>query len=122
VLITLKLPRINQLMTVAGIRRIHAAEGDFLNLGAKLLDLTIDLSSVAPNDCPPISVYRLAMRDRVWLRRLVVSPGDDVAVGAELACFTTEADEPITGTPGRAARITVAGILDETNWWGAARP
>jgi hypothetical protein len=49
VLITLKLPRTNQHMTVAVIKRIHDAEGDFLNLGAKRLDLSIDLSSVAPN-------------------------------------------------------------------------
>ena len=52
-LIVLTLPRINEHMTVAEIQTIHAAEGQFLDLGAKLLDLSIDLSSVAPHDCPP---------------------------------------------------------------------
>jgi len=115
-LITLTLPRINQHMTVAVIRRIYAAEGEFVNIGAKLMDISIDLSSVAPHDCPPISLYRFAMRDRIWLRRLAVSPGDDVVVGADLAYFTTDANEPVTAMPGRAARVTVAGILDTTNW------
>ena len=118
-LITLTLPRINQHMTVAVIGRIYAAESDFLNIGAKLMDLSIDLSAVAPHDCPPISRYRIVLRDRVWVRRLVVSTGDDVAPGADLAIFSTEADEPITGPPGRAARVTVAGILDLESWEGA---
>ena len=121
-LITLTLPRINPLMTVAMIRKIHAVEGEFLAIGAKLMDLIVDLSSVAPHDCPPISLYRIAMRDRVWLRRLDVSEGGSVEVGASLAGFSTEANEPLTGAPGRAARITVAGILDQTNWWSAAPP
>lgn len=121
-LITLTLPRINPLMTVAVIRKIYAVEGAFLSMGAKLMDLSVDLSSVVPHDCPPISVYRIAMRDRVWLRRLDVSEGGSVEVGASLACFTTEADEPLAGIPGRAARITLAGILDQTNWWDAAPP
>ena len=121
-LIRLALPRVNQHMTVAVIRRIYVAEGDFVSLGSKLMDLSIDLSSVMPHDCPPISVYRFAMRDKAWLRRLVVSPGDDVAVGADLAYFSTEANEPITETPGRAARITIAGILDQADWWSEARP
>jgi len=118
-LISLTLPRINQHMTVALVRRIYAAEGDFVTLGSKLMDLSIDLSAVAPHDCPPISLYRIVLRDRVWVRRLAVSAGDDVAAGADLATFSTEADEPITGSPGRAARVTVAGILDLESWEGA---
>ena len=118
-LIVLTLPRINEHMTVAEIQTIHAAEGQFLDLGAKLLDLSIDLSSVAPHDCPPISLYRIAMRDRVWLRRLDVAAGVAVEPGATLACFTTEANEPLDTAPLRNARITIAGILDQTDWWSA---
>lgn len=121
-LIALTLPRINQHMTVAVIRRIYAAEGELLSLGAKLLDLTVDLSSILPHDCPPISLYRMAMRDRVWLRRLAIAHGDTVEVGANLACFTTEPGEPLIGMPGRAARVTVAGIIDQASWWSGVRP
>jgi hypothetical protein len=122
VLLTLALPPINQLMTVAVIRKIYGKEGDFLTIGAKLMDIAVDLSSVAPHDCPPISFYRIALRERAWLRRLDVAPGGEAVVGASLACFSTEAEEPLTGTPGRAARITLAGILDQTPWWSGAAP
>lgn len=121
-LLALTLPRINPLMTVAVIQKVYATEGELLTVGAKLMDLRVDLSSVAPHDCPPISYYRIAMRDRAWLRRLDVSAGGNVGVGASLACFTTEADEPLEGAPGRAARITLAGILDQTNWWSGTPP
>jgi pyruvate/2-oxoglutarate dehydrogenase complex dihydrolipoamide acyltransferase (E2) component len=121
-LILLTLPRINEHMTVATIREIHAAEGEFLGPGAKILDLLVDLSSIAPHDCPPISLYRIAMRDKAWVRHLAVSRGDTVPVGTDLARFTTEPDEPLTGAPARAARITVAGIIDQTDWWSAEQP
>ena len=82
----------------------------------------VDLTSVAPHDCPPVSLYRIALRDRVWLRRLDVTEGGSSQAGASLAVFTTEVDEPLAVAPGRAARITIAGILDQTNWWGTATP
>jgi pyruvate/2-oxoglutarate dehydrogenase complex dihydrolipoamide acyltransferase (E2) component len=121
-LILLALPRINQYMTVGTIKKIHAAEGEFLSPGAKLLDLLVDLSSIAPHDCPPISLYRVSMRDRAWLRQLAVSPGDTVAVGTDLARFTTEPGEPLTGVPARQTRITIAGIIDQTDWLSAGPP
>jgi hypothetical protein len=109
-------------MSTALIRTVYAAEGSALDIGAKLLDLTIDLSSVVAHDCPPISHYRIAIRDRGWLRRLLVAPGDNIETGAVMAQFTTEPDEPLDGGPARAMRITVAGILDQSDWWDAGDP
>jgi hypothetical protein len=120
-LLTLTLPRINEYMTSAAIRVIYAGIGESLNLGAKLLDLSIDLGAVAPHDCPPVSLYRIALRDRVWLRRLTVAPGDDIEVGAIMAYFSTQAEEPLDGEAVRAVRITIAGILDSSDWWSAVR-
>ena len=120
-LLTLKLPRINAYMNTALITKIYAAEGISLNVGAKLLDLTIDLSAAAPHDCPPVSHYRIALRDRAWLRRLTVALGDNVEVGAKMAQFTTEPDEPLDGESVRAVRVTIAGILDQSDWWSADR-
>lgn len=116
-LLNLTLPRINELMTTAVVRTLHAEVGAALTLGAKLLDLSIDLSAAMPHDCPPLSLYRIAMRDRVWLRKLAVAPGDDIEVGALVALFSTEADETLEAEPARAARVTIAGILDESDWW-----
>ena len=116
-LLNLTLPRINEQMTTAVIKTIHAGVGTALPLGAKLLDLSIDLSAVLPHDCPPVSMYRIALRDRVWLRKLVVAPGDEIAVGAAMALFTTEAEEPLDSEPARAVRVTIAGIIDPSSWW-----
>jgi hypothetical protein len=117
VLLTLPLPRIGEYMTSAVIKKLHAAEGTALTPGAKLLDLTVDLSAAVPHDCPPISHYRVTLRDRVWLRRLAVAAGDEVEIGETLARFTTEPDEPLDGDPVRAVRVSLAGILDTSDWW-----
>jgi hypothetical protein len=115
-LLNLTLPRINEHMTSAVIETIYAEVGTALPLGAKLLDLSIDLSAVMPHDCPPVSLYRVALRDRVWLRKLAVAPGDDIAIGAAVALFSTEPDESLDGDPARAVRVTIAGILDSLGW------
>lgn len=120
-LLTLTLPRINDYMTTAVIKKIHAAAGASLTVGANLLDLSVDLSAVLPHDCPPVSLYRIALRDRVWLRRLDVAPGDEVEIGAALAQFSTELEEPLRGEPARAVRISLAGIIDHSDWWADGR-
>jgi hypothetical protein len=116
VLLNLTLPRINPEMTAATIDRVLIALGDAVPLGGKLLDLTVDLSAAAPHDCPPISHYRLVSRDRVWLRRLDVSPGSAPEVGTSLGLFSTEPDEPLTGPPARLLRFAVASIIPQSSW------
>ena len=112
-LLNLTLPLINPYMTTAVIDRFHAAVGTAMPVGSKLLDLTIDLSVAAPHDCPPIGHYRLMVRDRVWLRRLGVALGDEPEVGANLALFSTEPDEPLDGTPVRQVRVAIVGIIPQ---------
>ena len=121
-LLSLARPRINEYMTTAVIRKIYAAEGDALNLGAKLLDLSVDLSAVAPHDCPPVSLDRIALRDRVFLRRLCVAPRDELPIGAALAQFSTEPDEALDREPARTVRITLAGIVYPNEWWEGNAP
>ena len=116
-LLTLTLPRNNGLMISAVVETIHAAVGSELAPGAKVMDLTVDLSAVAAQDCPPISLYRIVFRDRAWLRRVAVARGEDAAVGALLAQFSTDPDEPLDGEPTRAVRIMIAGILAQAERW-----
>jgi hypothetical protein len=116
-LLLLTLPRINEYMTSATVATIHGAVGMPLPLGAKFLDLIVDLSAVAPHDCPPASMYRIALRDRVWVRKLAVAAGDEIAVGAVVALFTTAPDESLEGEPVRPVRVTVAGIIDSASWF-----
>ncbi len=93
-----------------------------LGLGARILDLSVDLSAAVAHDCPPISHYRIVLRERAWLRRLCVKPGAQVAADEVLAQFSTDPDEPLDGEPGRAVRVSIAGILDQSDWWSADGP
>lgn len=115
-LLNLTAPRINAYMTTAIVDAVHAAVGQALPVGGKLIDLTVDLSAAAPHDCPPIAHYRLTVRDKVWLRRLDVAPGDEPEVGASLALFSTEPDEPLDAAPARPVRVAIAGIIAESAW------
>ena len=115
-LLNLTLPRIDAAMVTAIIDDIYAVEGALMPVGAKFLDLTIDLSSAAAHDCPPVGRYRLVLRDRVWLRRLSVALGDEPDVGASLGLFTTEPDESLEARPIRQVRVAVAGILPRSAW------
>jgi len=119
-LLNLTLPRINPYMTTAVIDLIHAQIGAPLPVGGKLMDLTVDLSAAAAHDCPPVAHYRLVVRERAWLRRLDVAPGDEPEVGASLALFSTEPDEPLDTAPVRQVRLTVAGVIKQSVWDEAA--
>jgi hypothetical protein len=115
-LLNLNVPRINDYMASARIETVHGCEGQLLAAGAKLFDMTVDLSLAAPHDCPPISHYRMVLRERAHLRRLYVRRGDEPAVGAALALFSTDPDEPVDGAPGRMARTVIATIMFQSIW------
>jgi hypothetical protein len=121
VLLTLTLPRIHDLMTAATIEAVYARAGDALAVGAKVCDLTVDLSAVAAQDCPPISHYRLVLRERAWVRDVAAAPATDAAVGATLMRLTTSPDEALDGAPAREARVSIAGILAQTEVWERQR-
>ena len=110
-------PSIHPLMRSARVEAVHAVPGTALAPGAKLLDLRVDLSLAVAHDCPPVTYHRIALRERVWLRRLEVAAGDEVATGAVVAVFSNEPDEPLDAAAGRAVRVSVAGILNEPDWW-----
>ncbi|MEO8487362.1 MAG: hypothetical protein ABI585_13605 [Betaproteobacteria bacterium] len=115
-LLSLRLPRIHELMDSAAIEAVHVRAGVELPVGAKLADITVDLSAIAAQDCPPVSHYRIVLRERLWLRELRMARGDDVAVGSTLALFTTDPAEATAAEPQREARIAIAGILSQPEW------
>ena len=116
-LVELTLPLFNPEMTTALIERVYCAEGDELLLGAKLLDVSVDLSGAFAQNCPPISYYRMVLRDRLWLRKLLIAPGAHYEAGTQVAILSTEQDEPLGGPPARAARCMTAGIVYHDGMW-----
>ena len=115
-ILSLDLPRMGELMTVATVEKVYIAEGAEIKPGLRLLDVRVDLSAVAPQDCPPISFYRLVSRERGWVRRLSAAVGDVKEVGAALALIGTDPHETPETPPARAFRTTTAGVLLEAAW------
>jgi pyruvate/2-oxoglutarate dehydrogenase complex dihydrolipoamide acyltransferase (E2) component len=100
-------------MTVATVVRWCAAPGAEVAPGSKLLEIKVDLSAGAQQDCPPVSYYRLVARERAWLRKLEAAVGEDRAVGAVMAILSTEKEESLDGAPARPLRAASVGILHD---------
>lgn len=116
----LRLTKINPNMTAAVIECLYATPGSSLKIGDKLCDLSVDLSGGFSQYCPPISYFRVVVREKVWLRKTLIVPGDSCDVGQVLAVFSAEQDEPDDAVPARALRITTAGIAHHPGMWSAS--
>ena len=116
----LRLSKINSNMSSAVVECSYAEPGTFLKAGDKLFDLSVDLSSGFSQYCPPISYFRVVVREKLWLRKTLVIPGDNCDVGALLALFSTEPGEAIEAAPARAIRVTTAGITHHPGLWTAS--
>jgi hypothetical protein len=108
-LFELKMPKLNDNMDTGLIETAYGAEGSALKLGSKLLDISVDLSRAFSQNCPPVSYYRLVLRETLWLRSLA-APGTRCTAGERIALFSNTPDEPIDGPVAREARVLVAGI------------
>jgi hypothetical protein len=113
----LRLPLIVAQMTGATVECVHARPGDSLKMGSKLIDLSIDLSSAFAQECPPISFFRVVLREAAWLRKLSAEPGQFCHLDEALAVFSTEPDEDLGASASRVVRITVAGIVHHEGMW-----
>jgi pyruvate/2-oxoglutarate dehydrogenase complex dihydrolipoamide acyltransferase (E2) component len=113
----LSLPQISPHMPEAVIECLHAVPGASLKSGDKLLDLSVDLSSSFAQDCPPISYFRIVMRESVVLREFHVTRGQACKVGELIAVFSTVADETKDRSAQRGVRIATAGILHHSGMW-----
>ncbi len=116
-LYSLNIPKLNEHVTAVRIETIHAAADAQLAIGAKFVDVSVDLSDVFAQDCPPISFHRIVVRERLWLRRLLVKAGDVCAPGACIAILGDVATEPDEGEPIRAVRVMTAGISYQPEMW-----
>jgi hypothetical protein len=95
---------------------VHVVPGSEIKVGTKLLDLRLDLGSAAPQDCTPISFFRIVAREKGWLRQLAITEGEVVQVGQSLALVSSVSEGPLDLPPARTMRITTASILGGAEW------
>jgi hypothetical protein len=112
-----RLPLIINQMTGATVECLYAQPGSSLKMGSKLFDLSIDLGSAFAQECPPVSFFRVVMREAAWLRRLDLAPGKVAQVDEVMAVFSTSPDEDIGEPAARVVRTTVAGIVHHDGMW-----
>jgi hypothetical protein len=117
-----RLPKINAHMTGATIECLFAQPGDGLKLGTKFLDFSVDLGSAFAQECPPISFFRLVLREPAYLRTLTVAPGQYCLIDDLLATLSTDPTEALGSSATRGVRVTVAGILHHNGMWTGNRP
>lgn len=117
-----RLPAIVNQMTGATLECLYAKPGDALKMGSKLFDLSIDLGSVFAQECPPVSFFRVVMREAAFLRRLDGAPGAFAELDEAIAIFSTTPDEDIDQPATRAIRTTVAGIVHHDGMWTGSQP
>ena len=112
-----KLPSIVAQMTGATIECLHAKPGEALKMGSKLFDVSVDLSSAFAQECPPISFFRVVMREPGYLRKLELTPGQFCKLDEVMAGFSTTPDEDLDAPAARPVRTTVAGIVHHDGMW-----
>jgi hypothetical protein len=112
-----KLPLISPHMSEALVECLYATPGSTVRAGDKLLDLSIDLSSAFAQDCPPVSFFRIIMRENAILREFRLACGQACKVGELIAVFSTGADEVKDFPAQRGVRFVTAGIIHHGGMW-----
>lgn len=112
-----RLPKINPYMTGARLECVFASVGEPLKTGAKLIDISVDLSDAFAQECPPVSFFRVVLREPAYLRAVYGARGEVLEVGELLALFSSAPDEDLSQAPARAVRFATAGIVHHEGLW-----
>jgi pyruvate/2-oxoglutarate dehydrogenase complex dihydrolipoamide acyltransferase (E2) component len=112
-----RLPIVSPHMSVALVECVYSTAGSVLKTGDKLLDLRVDLTSSFAQDCPPISYYRIIMRENAVLRAFHLGAGASCKPGDLIAVFSTSGEEAMDQPPQRPIRFATAGIVHHPATW-----
>jgi hypothetical protein len=104
-------------MSSAIIECIHVSASDLVRPGSKFLDLSVDLTSAFAQECPPISFFRVIIRESAWLRKLDAIPGQRHEIASVVAIFSTTENEDLDQPVTRDIRTSTAGILHHQGMW-----
>lgn len=83
---TLTMPKLSPTMEEGTIAKWHKQEGDFVEAGDVLFEVTTDKATVEYNAL-----------DKGYLRKIIIQENQDATVNEALAIFTEKKDESIEG-------------------------
>jgi hypothetical protein len=84
-LLELRMPRVGEAMKAGRVHKLLAAPGTRVERGTPLLEVRVDLTGVAEQNCTPVSYFRIVARESAVLRDVVAAVGDEIRVGDLLA-------------------------------------
>lgn len=113
-----RLPLLIPHMSEALIECLYAVPDATLKAGDRLVDLRVDLSSAFSQDCPPISYFRIILRENAILREFRLNCGQYCKVGELIAEFSSVAEGRDPRAP-RGVRFATAGIMHHQGMWTA---
>ena len=116
-LLAIDMPRLHELMASGVLTAVHVTPGATLEPGAALVDVRVDLSHAAAHDCPPVSWFRVILRERGVLRDFTAAEGDEIAPGTRMGLLASAPDDASILVPARAARLTTVGIVGPDVQW-----
>jgi hypothetical protein len=112
-----RMPVISPHSKDALIECLYVVPGAPVKMGDALLDLSINLSHNFSQDCPPISFYRIVVREKAILREVRFERGQSCRVGDVIAVFSTEPDELLGPPAARGIRVATAAIVYHSGLW-----
>jgi hypothetical protein len=104
-------------MTGATLECVYVRTGEALRVGAKLFDISVDLSSAFAQECPPISYFRIILREPAHVHRLMFDAGQHIATGSLVAVFNSSQHQDLNQPAERQVRIATAGIMFHDGMW-----
>jgi len=116
-LYSLPIPKLTDHPAAMRVETLYPLPGARLLVGAKLADISMDLSGAFAQNCPPISFHRIVLREPCFLRAWLAQPGQVCAQGASIAIFSDAEDEPADTAIARPVRIMTAGITYHPGMW-----
>lgn len=110
--VTIRMPRFMPEFVSGTVRVVHAGAGMPVAYGTPLADIAVDFGGGQAFDCPPITYYRIMMGEGGRLAEHVFEVGREIAADAVVGTLEAEEDDV-----ARDARLVVAAVLLETDWW-----
>lgn len=115
-LVSLTLPEGLPGFATGVVRTVHVGPGSVIVPGTALVEFTLDLSGGRTFDCPPEAHYCLTAAEPGVIATIAVVAGQAISADVVFGMLDV-AGSAVADVPARAARVTVASMLLERDWW-----